>query len=195
MKLIKTKSGELYIGRVPSLDELANSGGFDIIWNLAKEFEWFQSIELEYANKVILGNINDYETPELIHFKLQLQVVVQCLNAGGKVLVHCFGGRGRTGMALACIKNSLEGMSVKDSLAFTKTACNGPETNAQIEFVKTVCKGNKEMSNKSSAAGGISLGGLLAVILSWSVNHSILWCILHFFCSWFYVIYYAITFA
>jgi hypothetical protein len=36
-------------------------------------------------------------------------------------------------------------------------------------------------------------GGLLAVILSWTVNHSIAWCILHFFCGWFYVIYYALT--
>lgn len=49
------------------------------------------------------------------------------------------------------------------------------------------------MSNKSSAAGGgITLGGLLAVILSWSANHSILWAILHFFCSWFYVIWFGI---
>ena len=42
--------------------------------------------------------------------------------------------------------------------------------------------------------GGITLGSLLAVILSWTVNHSIIWCILHFFCSWFYVIYWIIEF-
>jgi len=44
-----------------------------------------------------------------------------------------------------------------------------------------------------SAGGGIGLGGLLAVLLSWTVNHSIAWCILHFFCGWIYVIYYALT--
>lgn len=40
--------------------------------------------------------------------------------------------------------------------------------------------------------GGIGLGGLLAVLLSWVVNHSVLWCILHFICGWFYVIYWLI---
>ena len=38
--------------------------------------------------------------------------------------------------------------------------------------------------------GGFSLGTLIAVALSWSANHSILWAIIHGFLSWFYVIYY-----
>ncbi|QLG88096.1 hypothetical protein HQ393_07410 [Chitinibacter bivalviorum] len=38
--------------------------------------------------------------------------------------------------------------------------------------------------------GGFSLGTLIAVALSWSANHSILWAIIHGFCSWLYVIYY-----
>jgi hypothetical protein len=50
-------------------------------------------------------------------------------------------------------------------------------------------------SRSSTAGGGIGLGGLLAVVLSWTVNHSIGWCILHFFCSWFYVIYWAIEYG
>jgi hypothetical protein len=50
-------------------------------------------------------------------------------------------------------------------------------------------------SNRSSAAGGITLGGLLAVILSWTVNHSVVWCILHFLCGWFYVIYWLIEYS
>lgn len=39
---------------------------------------------------------------------------------------------------------------------------------------------------------GVSGGCVLAVVISWSLNHSLLWAILHGFCSWFYVIYYAI---
>lgn len=50
------------------------------------------------------------------------------------------------------------------------------------------------MAARESAGTGITLGSLLAVILSWTVNHSILFCILHFFCSWFYVIYYLLTY-
>lgn len=41
---------------------------------------------------------------------------------------------------------------------------------------------------------GIGMGVALAMILSWSKNASILWCILHGICSWFYVIYYAIKY-
>ena len=40
---------------------------------------------------------------------------------------------------------------------------------------------------------GVSLGTVIAVVLSWHRNRSILWTILHGIFSWFYVIYYAIT--
>jgi hypothetical protein len=40
--------------------------------------------------------------------------------------------------------------------------------------------------------GGFSLGTVIAVALSWSANHSILWAIFHGFCSWLYVIYYVL---
>lgn len=39
---------------------------------------------------------------------------------------------------------------------------------------------------------GITFGMVLAVVLSWTTNHSIAWAILHGFCSWFYVIYWAL---
>ena len=44
--------------------------------------------------------------------------------------------------------------------------------------------------NKSSA--GIGLGSVLAIIISWSLNHSILWAIIHGLFGWFYVIYYVL---
>lgn len=48
------------------------------------------------------------------------------------------------------------------------------------------------MSNVSTSIG-ISLGSAIAVVLSWHINKSILWCIIHGCFSWFYVIYYALT--
>jgi len=46
------------------------------------------------------------------------------------------------------------------------------------------------MSRRSGAAtAGISLGSVLAMILSFQLNHSILWAIVHGICSWFYVLY------
>jgi len=40
---------------------------------------------------------------------------------------------------------------------------------------------------------GYALGMCIAVVLSWSRNASILWCIAHGICSWGYVIYVAIS--
>ena len=40
---------------------------------------------------------------------------------------------------------------------------------------------------------GVSFGSALAIAISWSVHHSILWAILHGILSWLYVIYYALT--
>jgi len=47
------------------------------------------------------------------------------------------------------------------------------------------------MSDATTA--GIGLGSAIAIVISWSVNKSILWAILHGILSWFYVIYFAIV--
>ena len=51
------------------------------------------------------------------------------------------------------------------------------------------------MSNEIHPAArmGISFGSALAIAISWSTNHSILWAIIHGLFSWLYVIYYALT--
>ncbi|MBD8899019.1 hypothetical protein [Rhodanobacter sp. DHG33] len=48
--------------------------------------------------------------------------------------------------------------------------------------------------NYSYTGTGITLGSLLAVLISWSHNHSIFWAIIDFFLSWIYVIYALIGF-
>ena len=51
------------------------------------------------------------------------------------------------------------------------------------------------MSNPGSGAAkaGIGLGSAIAIAISWSLNKSIVWAIVHGVLSWFYVIYYAFT--
>lgn len=39
---------------------------------------------------------------------------------------------------------------------------------------------------------GVSFGTVLAIVLSWSANKSILWAIIHGLFSWFYVLYFAL---
>ena len=40
---------------------------------------------------------------------------------------------------------------------------------------------------------GASFGSALAIAISWSVNKSLFWAIIHGIFSWFYVVYYALT--
>jgi hypothetical protein len=42
-------------------------------------------------------------------------------------------------------------------------------------------------------SGGIGIGSILAIVLSWARNHSILWAIFHAILGWLYVIYWALT--
>ena len=41
---------------------------------------------------------------------------------------------------------------------------------------------------------GIGFGTVLAIVLSWSVNKSVLWAIIHGIFSWVYVIYYVVVY-
>jgi hypothetical protein len=51
-----------------------------------------------------------------------------------------------------------------------------------------------QMSDNSSSTieAGIGFGCALAICISWSLNKSILWAIVHGILSWIYVVYYAI---
>lgn len=50
------------------------------------------------------------------------------------------------------------------------------------------------MSNKNvTISQGAGFGCALAIAISFTTHESILWAMLHGFCSWFYVIYFAIT--
>ena len=43
-------------------------------------------------------------------------------------------------------------------------------------------------------SSGIHLGSVIAVTVSWSLNKSVLWALLHGICGWLYVIYYCIAY-
>lgn len=48
------------------------------------------------------------------------------------------------------------------------------------------------MTTVKVSEAGVGLGAVIAVVISWSRNASILWAILHGILGWFYVIYFAI---
>jgi len=42
---------------------------------------------------------------------------------------------------------------------------------------------------KEEASATYGIGTIIAICISWSMNHSVLWCIIHALFGWFYVIY------
>jgi hypothetical protein len=53
----------------------------------------------------------------------------------------------------------------------------------------------RRMSMETTARSAFTLGTVIAVTISWSIHHSILWAWLHGICSWLYVIFYALGWA
>lgn len=56
-----------------------------------------------------------------------------------------------------------------------------------------ITEGHMDTTRTVIIRSGLTFGTALAIAISWSVNKSILWAILHGFFSWLYVIYYAIV--
>jgi protein-tyrosine phosphatase len=137
MKLVETSKGNLYIGsKDDALTITEGKDSYDVIWNLAAELEFLAELEEKNAKKVMCAGITDYDIPTSKRaFIAQLNQVVTTLKDGGTVFIHCFGGHGRTGLALAAIKKCLDKMSGKDAIAFATKECDGPESDAQVEFV------------------------------------------------------------
>lgn len=140
LKLVRTSTGFLFISPLPGSEDFDDGGKFDIIWNMTDNLA-FAEYEKAFAYDVLLGNIKDYNIPSSTNdFLCQLDLVVTCLQWGGSVLIHCLGGHGRTGMALACVLSRLEGLDAKEAINKTLRICQGPENNLQIEFVKNCLK-------------------------------------------------------
>ena len=55
-------------------------------------------------------------------------------------------------------------------------------------------KRGNNMSDSNSGSIGIGMGTVIAILLSWTVNKSIIWCIIHGFFSWFYIIYHVVKY-
>lgn len=138
MKKIKTKTGSFYIGPAPLQQDLLGYH-FDIIWNLAEELNDLLLWQKDFAHVVLHANIPDFDIPsDIKSFIFQLKKVVLCLKNNGKVLVHCLGGHGRTGMAVACILSLLDGHSPDYALMLANKYCQGPETYHQNNFVLSI---------------------------------------------------------
>jgi hypothetical protein len=58
---------------------------------------------------------------------------------------------------------------------------------------KNFCKDSTMEVKREVVRSGITFGTALAIAISWSLNQSVIWAIIHGFLSWLYVIYYIIV--
>lgn len=135
MQKVTTETGSLYVGSKDDALDLSVGTKFDIIWNLASELAGWKKFQAKNAETVLCAQIEDFGIPEPELFGYQLELVLTALKNDGSVFVHCVGGHGRTGMALAIIKKQL-GASNQEALKIAKDYCQGPETKEQIHFVE-----------------------------------------------------------
>jgi hypothetical protein len=69
--------------------------------------------------------------------------------------------------------------------------CISPELHSATEVVNM--NGNRYYGVRVEGAKyGVSFGSALAIAISYTANHSILWAIIHGILGWLYVIYYAL---
>jgi len=141
MRQVETGHGQLYVSGCPEVEDLFNFKPFDIIWNLAEELDDFGDLERYFTKNLLMARIPDFDIPtDEYEFMDQLDQVINCLYDNGKVLVHCNGGHGRTGMTLALIKNYVDNVKIKKALKFARRICKGPEDKEQVAFARLLSK-------------------------------------------------------
>ena len=48
------------------------------------------------------------------------------------------------------------------------------------------------MADNTQTASGFGIGAIIAVVISWGLNHSVLWALVHGFLGWGYLAYWAL---
>jgi protein-tyrosine phosphatase len=107
-----------------------------VIWNLLED----DTIALSEARhfRTIHSPIVDFSIPEDQNLFVQdVLNIIQLLNNGNNIYIHCFAGHGRTGMAILSLMVLL-GQDPKTSLNIVYEKVHGPETEDQITFATSL---------------------------------------------------------
>jgi protein-tyrosine phosphatase len=86
--------------------------------------------------EVFRFTIPDLTSPTMEHVTKSVSQVVEAVQSGKRVVVHCNAGLGRTGVVLACVRAQVERCTGEEAIAFIKQFLNLNMTDEQIRFVK-----------------------------------------------------------
>lgn len=122
---------------IDNVYDMLISEDVSVVWNLAEELADIAEKEKRHFEHVIHTKIPDFSIPRSAEdFMADLASVCDFIVSGKIVFVHCLGGRGRTGTALAAIYRYLDGLQAEEALRLAHKACGGPEVEYQKEFVR-----------------------------------------------------------
>lgn len=95
-----------------------------------------KSLYQENGLDLIHFPIADFDTPEdKRQLEENLQRVLDKANRGENIAVHCFAGRGRTGMFLALLVRRVLGIGGQEAIAFLRKYFPAVETTSQEKLV------------------------------------------------------------
>lgn len=139
IKKMLTRTGTLTFSGEPdeAIYTVLKAESVDVWWNLAAELDDLLPRMRECAAEVLWGQIEDYAAPGNVPlFVEQLERVCAVLLGDGSAHISCLGGRGRSGLAVACVRMLLDGDDPTTALAAARDATGGgPECQEQEAFV------------------------------------------------------------
>ena len=131
-------AGRIFFGPFPEQETLMQlrAKKVTVVWNLMSELSGLFELESKLFTHAINTPIDDYDIPRTLQFLQDLDRVVAYLQAGQDVYIHCQGGHGRTGMALAALTVRLAKVSPEAALQYSLRHCQGPEREHQKQFIR-----------------------------------------------------------
>jgi len=86
--------------------------------------------------QVLYLPIRDFDLPNREDLKSLLDTILDRAKVGRNIVIHCYAGRGRTGLVIACAAKQHLGLSGKDAIAWVRRYITGAiETTDQEQFV------------------------------------------------------------
>ena len=134
--------GKLAKAPMPDDEDLMRwkAEGITAVVNLLEtSFEDIVRDEKNAGFKVLHSPVDDFGAPELGQLKDVVNWINKEVSAGGKVLVHCFAGIGRTGTVLiACMLN--KGMEMSSAIEKVLYLGVSPQSDEQMAVLNNYCK-------------------------------------------------------
>lgn len=93
--------------------------------------------------------VNDFEAPSSEQVTTAIAAIRETIGNGKNVVIHCLGGRGRTGTMLACWLIANQGISAQEAITTIRGIRPGSiETIEQVKFIQAFAENQTKASTE-----------------------------------------------